>query len=174
MKQKWLFCRDAAKFKHNTIVFVVWVGSTACEKFCLKTIDLWAAQKGYFFRPYDEDTQYWLEQNSKTLRPSSKTPWLWVGRKDLDLMEFYNLVEDGIINGTEFDGTYSKDECKVLQIIDTEYFFSHTSNGKKGIAPGIRKNLSLCSQDERENLAVSAIILLLIFIADGYLNTILY
>lgn len=168
MKSYYLFTRDSVKFTCDTVLLRVGVGSSDRCLMKLRLIEQYALDNDFFFRKIDEDTTFWIEQKAKELRPNSNCPTLWLRSAQVDVEKLFNIIVDGRLEIFENSLEYSKQQFKILPILDESYCNHHNFIDQKRVAPFLqRRNLSRKHSEELVNAVAGVLLLFLLFILDS-------
>lgn len=133
MRRKYCLVRNPEAFSPETVVFCLWVGTSSREQTYLALVESYCMDLGWFLRPWDEDTNFWLISKCKPIRPSSKFPQLWQRMAQMSMRSFYKILMEQNLDQYESTLKYPPRFITTISTIDEAFFWSLRSEIQNGI-----------------------------------------
>lgn len=132
MRSKYCLVRNPEQFNPETVVFCLWVGTSAREQTYLALVESYCLDLGWFFRPWDVDTDFWLISKCKPIRPSSKFPHLWQRMAQMSMRSFYKILMEQNLDQFETTLKFPSRFITTISTVDEAFFWSLRSEIQNG------------------------------------------
>lgn len=174
MKAQFCFVRNTGKWSPDVVIFHVFVGAARREQVRRQLLDCYAADCGYFFRQWDEDTDFWLIQKAKEVFPKSNFPLIRFKSVSIGIMEFYRMVVEGKIEDYERNSKFPKGHFRIITKFDTEILPPPTVDNVIHLpSRPKRKNLKSILGDEEVKAAISFALILILIMLDAIVSNLI-
>lgn len=171
MKHKYLLVRNPERFSPETVIFCLWAGKSTREQIHLELIRQVARDLGWFFRLWDNMTDFWLIQKAQEIYPSLNWPSGRILRQDMNISSFFYEFQAKNIEAIENSTMYPKSFIRQMAVTDPDEHFHIQRMAKP--CPALsekRKNLKSVSLDEWEKAGISFCLILTLMGLDALIS----
>ena len=171
MVHYYCYFQESGDFTPETKVFKVAVGDNRRDLTHLNLVENYAADLGYFFRPWDDATEEILILRSKRYVPDCGRVGFGCQVIRLTMTAFYRHLIDGDILTVNQSNIFVHNLHKLYSSISPKFFATHNSFLKYYFAPTYsRKYLSDGVESERNTAVVGLCLVALLFLFQAYLD----
>lgn len=165
------YFQESGEFTPETKVFKVAVGDNRRDLTHLNLVENYAADLGYFFRPWDDATEEILILKSKRFVSDCGRVGFGCQVIRLTMTAFYRHLVDGDILTVNQSNIFVHNLHKLYSSISPKFFAIHNSFLKYYFAPTFsRKYLSDKVRTENKNSLILLAILFALFLLQGWLD----
>lgn len=171
MKRYYCFFLEKGEFSPETKVFKVAVGSGTRDLCHAKLVENYAADLGFFFRPWDDVTEHELILRSKRYVSDCGRVGISYQIITLTMSNFYrHLIDDDLLNVPQ-SPTFIHNLHKLYSAVSPKFFAAQNRFLKYYFAPTFsRKHLSDKVRTENRNSLILLALLFALFLLQGWLD----
>lgn len=175
MVHYWCYAPNKEHFEIGERVFKVAVGENSRDQSKRVLLECFAEQTCMFFRPWDSDTDYWLESRFSSQVKGCSSVSLKYESIPLKVADLYRHIIDGDLDSIRPGSTAAHNLFHLYAQISPSFFFSIARRAKKASAfSEKRKHLSQPSDGGLCQALIGFAIIAIIFLLAGYIEHIEY
>lgn len=150
MVHYYCFIEDPCNLQAGSRVFKVKVGDGQKDQVKRVLLDCYATDTNAFFRLWDADTDYWLDQNYSFKAADLAAPNFGLNVVQTDIRTLYRNIVSGTLDSIQNPNNVIRNAFRMMSILSPSFSFKNLSARRApSVPPVARKNLSVrpCRED---------------------------